>query len=150
MNFKKKFETLVGKRISKAMRRMRRKHKDMTSSLWWWIGKNIQPTGDTMHVVSKMARYAYNNKFDMSSFGITDMMVLGDKIFIYLKRPGILIGKGGSRIDSILDRINYMTTQTADGTRRKEKVYNYEICLIEDIYSPTAYAMHRMNQTYHR
>ena len=56
-----------------------------------------------------------------------DIVVLNKTIFVYLGRPGIMIGKGGENIDKLTDFIN--------ANIYGEKIDDYKILLFEDLRS---------------
>ena len=133
MSLKERIRRFVSDRIEKNMGKSRRKHgKDVTYTLWWWLGRNIQDKNHIRYVCFKIASYLGKTKEELDFAGITDIVVLGDKVFIYLKRPGILIGKGGSRIEKIIEEINHEYNYN---TGEREKTHNYDISLIEDMSS---------------
>lgn len=61
---------------------------------------------------------------------INDLMVVGNTVFIYIGRPGIVIEKGGQCVDELERMINY----DCIGEKRFINHY-YEISLIEDMVS---------------
>ena len=142
MKIREKIEKFVEKKIEKTMRKKRnyyRKNgKDVTFSIWWWIAKNIQSQDKLRTVCLKMARYFERNeeKQDLSSLismGISDIVVVGNTIFIYLQRPGLIVGNRGVVIDSLIKRINYIDY----GEKKGEKEFDYNISLVEDNVSGT-------------
>ena len=142
MKIREKIEKFVEKKIEKTMRKKRnyyRKNgKDVTFSIWWWIAKNIQSQDKLRTVCLKMARYFERNeeKQDLSSLismGISDIVVVGNTIFIYLQRPGLIVGNRGVVIDSLIKRINYIDY----GEKKGEKEFDYDISLVEDVVSGT-------------
>ena len=144
MKIREKIEKFVEKKIEKTMRKKRnyyRKNgKDVTFSIWWWIAKNIQSQDKFRTVCLKMARYFERNeeKQDLNSLismGISDIVVVGNTIFIYLQRPGFIIGKHGVVIDSLIKRINYVEY----GEKKGEKEFDYNISLVEDNVSGTSW-----------
>ena len=73
----------------------------------------------------KMARYYNKHPQNFESCGITEIVVLNKTIFVYLQRPGIMIGKGGLYIDELVETIN--NTDETDLVK-----FNYEISIVED------------------
>lgn len=59
-----------------------------------------------------------------STYQLTDIIVLGNDVYLYTRRPGIWIGKSGSTLKSLEDRVNH----NLDG----EKIHDYIINIIED------------------
>lgn len=136
MTLKERAQKFVRNRIEFAMRkkhkRFRANKRDITYTLWWWLGRNIQDQTSVNHVCYKLASYLHKKKENLETAGVTDIVVLDNTIFIYLRRPGILIGKGGSRIDAIMEEINHEYNWE---TEERVKTHNYEISLIEDLRS---------------
>ena len=64
------------------------------------------------------------NEKSTSTYQLTDILVLGNDVYLYTKRPGIWIGKFGSTLKSLEDRVNH----NLDG----EKIHDYSINIIED------------------
>lgn len=142
MKIREKIEKFVEKKIEKTMRKKRnyyRKNgKDVTFSIWWWIAKNIQSQDKLRTVCLKMARYFERNEEKQNlnsliSMGISDIVVVGNTIFIYLQRPGLIVGNRGVVIDSLIKRINYIDY----GEKKGEKEFDYDISLVEDVVSGT-------------
>ena len=59
-----------------------------------------------------------------STYQLTDILVLGNDVYLYTTRPGLWIGKSGSTLKSLEDRMNH----NLDG----EKIHDYSINIIED------------------
>lgn len=59
-----------------------------------------------------------------STYQLTDILVLGNDVYLYTRRPGLWIGKSGSTLKSLEDRMNH----NLDG----EKIHDYIINIIED------------------
>ena len=59
-----------------------------------------------------------------STYQLTEILVLGNDVYLYTKRPGIWIGKFGSTLKSLEDRVNH----NLDG----DKIHDYSINIIED------------------
>ena len=59
-----------------------------------------------------------------STYQLTDILVLGNDVYLYTKRPGIWIGKSGTTLKSLEDRVNH----NLDG----DKIHDYSINIIED------------------
>lgn len=59
-----------------------------------------------------------------SMYQLTDIIVLGNDVYLYTKRPGIWIGKAGSTLESLEHRMNH--------TIYGEKIHDYKIHIIED------------------
>lgn len=58
------------------------------------------------------------------TYQLTDIIVLGNDVYLYTKRPGIWIGKAGSTLESLEHRINHNIYD--------EKIHDYKIHIIED------------------
>ena len=129
MIFRKQIESFLERKIKKTMITKRlafsKKRKDVTYSLWWHIGRNIQDTEKFGFVCMKMAHFYDKHPENLFWCGITEIVVLGDTIFVYLQRPGIMIGKAGSCIDELERTINNIDEPEL-------KKFNYKISLIED------------------
>ena len=130
MVFREKIEKIIEKKIKKNMSKFRKKGKDITYSFWWFLGKNIQDKNNFKKVCRAMSLYyiQHQNIFLMSQ--INDLMVVGNTVFIYTGRPGIVIGSGGQCVDELERMINYDYI----GEKRFINHY-YEISLIEDMVS---------------
>lgn len=129
MIFRKQIESFLERKIEKTMRTKRlafsKKRKNVTYSLWWHIGRNIQDTKKFGFVCMKMAHFYNKHPENLFWCGITEIVVLCDTIFVYLQRPGIMIGKAGSCIDELERTINNIDEPEL-------KKLNYKISLIED------------------
>lgn len=129
MIFRKQIESFLERKIKKTMRTKRltfsKKRKNVTYSLWWHIGRNIQDTEKFGFVCMKMAHFYDKHPDNLFWCGITEIVVLDKTIFVYLQRPGIMIGKAGSCIDELERTIN--NTDEIDLVK-----FNYKISLIED------------------
>ena len=55
---------------------------------------------------------------------LADILVLENDVYLYTKRPGIWIGKSGTTLKSLEDRMNH----NLDG----ERIHDYKINIIED------------------
>lgn len=134
---KRRIEDFVFKKLMKASRNRR---VDVESSVWWAIAKKLQDN-KLEDVLLNLALHLRRNNENLESAGVTDIMVLGDKVIFYLKRPGILIGKGGERIDAIEYGINhYKSGETGEFVME----FGYRIALIEDMRSGVARLHERM------
>ena len=60
----------------------------------------------------------------ITTYQLTDILVLGNDVYLYTKRPGMWIGKSGSTLKSLEDRMNH----NLDG----ERIHDYKIHIIED------------------
>lgn len=60
----------------------------------------------------------------LDTYQLTDIIVLGNDIYLYTKRPGIWIGKAGSTLESLEHRMNYSIYG--------ERINDYKIHIIED------------------
>lgn len=99
----------------------RQSGKNITSSIWWYLGKKLQDKDVFFDIISDISRYWENRS---SRPYITDLIVIGETIFVYVRRPGLMIGRCGIDIDNLLNDINYNT--------KGEKKNNYEFSIIED------------------
>lgn len=59
-----------------------------------------------------------------STYQLTDILVLGNDVYLYTRRPGLWIGKSESTLKSLEDRMNH----NLDG----DKIHDYSINIIED------------------
>lgn len=129
MIFKKQIESFLERKIEKTMRTKRltfsKKRKDVTFSLWWHIGRNVQNREKFDFVCMKMSHFYDKHPENLFWCGITEIVVLCDTIFVYLQRPGIMIGKAGGCIDEFERTINNIDEPEL-------KKFNYKISLIED------------------
>ena len=99
----------------------RQRGKNITSSIWWYLGKKLQNKEEFDYVISKISKYWTKRKMAPQ---ITDIIVLGKTIFVYVIRPGFMIGKCGIDLDNQLKDINYNI--------KDEKIYDFEFSIIED------------------
>ena len=60
----------------------------------------------------------------INTYQLTDIIVLENDVYLYTKRPGLWIGKSGSTLKSLEDRMNH----NLDG----ERIHDYSINIIED------------------
>lgn len=89
-----------------------------------WVNKNL---------VWDVASFHYNHAFFQKYphlMTFTDMFVVNNRLFLFLERPGIWIGKGGTDIDALQRFIN----SDIDGN----KVSDYKISILEDCCSTHA------------
>lgn len=130
MIFREKIEKIIERKIKKSMSKSRKNGKDITYSFWWFLGKNIQDKDNLKDVCRAMSEYyrQHQNLFLMSQ--INELIVVGNTIFIYTGRPGIIIGKTGRCIDELERTINY---DYYGGVRFVN--HYYKISLIEDMVS---------------
>lgn len=131
MNIRQKITQLVEHKLKhqskRKCNRLREKGFDITSTIWWWIAKRIEDKKELSYVCLKLAKF-YSKKIDLFiSLKITDIVVINKKIFVYIGRPGLLIGKNGENIDKLTE---FMNTNVCG-----EKIENYEILLLEDLRS---------------
>lgn len=131
MSIRQKITNLVEHKLKhqskRKCNRLRKKGLDITFTIWWWIAKRIEDRKELGYVCYKLAKF-YSKKID-SFIGIkvTDIVVLNKTIFVYLGRPGLMIGKGGENIDKLTDFIN--------ANIYGEKIDDYKILLFEDLRS---------------
>ena len=102
----------------------RQVRKNITSSIWWFLGKKLQDKDVFDDIISDISRYWANRS---SRPYITDLIVIGETIFVYVRQPGLMIGRCGIDIDNLLNDINY--------NAKGEKKNNYKFSIIEDKYS---------------
>lgn len=95
--------------------------KNITSSIWWYLGKKLQNKNAFDDIISYISRYWANRSYRPY---ITDLIVIGETIFVYVRRPGLMIGRCGIDIDNLLNDINY--------NAKGEKKNNYKFSIIED------------------
>jgi ribosomal protein S3 len=99
----------------------RQRGKNITSSIWWFLGKKLQDKNVFNDIISDISKYWANRS---SRPYITDLIVIGETIFVYVRQPGLMIGRCGMDIDNLLNDINYNTNG--------EKKNNYKFSIIED------------------
>lgn len=99
----------------------RQRGKNITSSIWWFLGKKLQDKNVFNDIISDISKYWANRS---SRPYITDLIVIGETIFVYVRRPGLMIGRCGMDIDNLLNDINCNTNG--------EKKNNYKFSIIED------------------
>lgn len=95
--------------------------KNITSSIWWYLGKKLQDKDVFLNIISDISKYWANRSLRPY---ITDLIVIGETIFVYVRQPGLMIGRCGMDIDNLLNDINYNTNG--------EKKNNYKFSIIED------------------
>lgn len=88
-----------------------------------WLANIVMDKEQTKDVCASIARWMYDNKYNLQKLPLNDIFVLDNKIYIYTFRPGLWIGKAGSTVYSCEDSINH----NVNGV----KVHNYEIHFIE-------------------
>lgn len=124
---KQKLIKFVEKKLNEFNRektkKLKEQKKDKTFTFWWYLAKNLQDMNIRREICSSMG-FFYFGKNSSVYTNITDVLVLGNTIYIYTKRPGLIIGKAGKDIDDLTKSINY----SKDG----KKLYDYHINLIED------------------
>lgn len=76
------------------------------------------------NVCGLISIWLIENEKSTSTYQLTDILVLGNDVYLYTKRPGIWIGKFGSTLKSLEDRMNH----NLDG----ERIHDYKINIIED------------------
>ena len=76
------------------------------------------------NVCSLISIWLIETEKTTSTYQLTDIIVLGNDVYLYTKRPGMWIGKSGSTLKSLEDRMNH----TIDGDR----IHDYKINIIED------------------
>ena len=60
----------------------------------------------------------------LNTYQLTDILILENDVYLYTRRPGLWIGKSGSTLKSLEDRMNH----NLDG----DKIHDYSINIIED------------------
>ena len=76
------------------------------------------------NVCSLISIWLIETEKTTSTYQLTDIIVLGNDVYLYTKRPGMWIGKSGSTLKSLEDRMNH----NLDGVR----IHDYRINIIED------------------
>lgn len=89
----------------------------------WLLGLIIDKD-ETENVFFKIAHYL-NNKHNFLSYDFTDIFILNNNVYIYTRRPGYWIGKGGKEIYDLENCINY-------NYNGETKLHDYHIRIIED------------------
>ena len=89
-----------------------------------WLIELFIDKSETKNVFFQIANYL-TNQYSLSSYDFSDIFVLDNKVYIYTRRPGYWIGKGGKEITKLENCINY----TYDG---ETKLHDYQVRIIED------------------
>ena len=76
------------------------------------------------NVCSLISIWLIETEKTTSTYQLTDILVLENDVYLYTKRPGMWIGKSGSTLKSLEDRMNH----NLDG----ERIHDYKIHIIED------------------
>lgn len=131
MNLRQKITKLVEYKLKhqskRKCNRLRKKGFDITYTIWWWIAKRIENKKELRYVCWNFAKF-YSEKIDLFiCLKITDIVVLNKTIFVYIGRPGLIIGEYGENIDKLTE---FMNTNIYG-----KKIENYEILLFEDLRS---------------
>lgn len=144
MNIRQKIIDIAEKKLESPSRRkrdrLRKKGLDITYTFWWWVAKRFEYKGELSYVCYKLAKFYSGNINNFIGIKISDVVVLNNTIFVYLGRPGLMIGKGGETIDKLTEHIN--TNEFG------EKVCNYKISLIEDLRSWSSMFYDHLNRSY--
>ena len=93
-----------------------------------WLAECVKDVKKTDDALSGIAYYMMENKSDYLQFN--DIFVIDDNVYVYTRRPGLWIGKGGQTLDAIEHRINY----NLEG----KKFYDFKLQLIENIHEADA------------
>ena len=126
MLFKKQLINLVVRKLNdpKLRKKMRHGYKGITDTFWWYLGKKLQVQQEIDDVYYGLAKMYKGDTWLLDNFEINDMLVLKNKIYIHIGRPGIFIGRGGWNINKLTDKIN-------NGSNGKA-IHNFEFEIIED------------------
>lgn len=89
-----------------------------------WLIELFIDKSETKNVFFQIANYL-TNQYSLSSYDFSDIFVLNNKVYIYTRKPGCWIGKGGKEITKLENCINY----TYDG---ETKLHDYQVRIIED------------------
>ena len=93
-----------------------------------WLAECVKDAKKTDNALSGIAYYFMENKSNYLQYN--DIFVIDDIIYVYTRRPGLWIGKGGETVHAIEHRINY----NLDG----KKFYNFEIHFLENVHEADA------------
>lgn len=85
-----------------------------------WLAEFVKDKENTVHVMASIASYMYYNKLYLP---FTDIFVVDNIVCIYTIKPGSWIGKSGSTIDKITEKINF----NLEG----KQTHNFKITLLE-------------------
>lgn len=99
-----------------------------------WLAEFVKNEEDTEHVLSSIAHYMYYTQLNLP---FTDIFVVGDAVCVYTTRPGMWIGKGGSTIDKITEKINF----NLEG----KQTHNFKITLLETTQGAVVDILTRIN-----
>ena len=97
--------------------RSRQKHYQF----WRWVASWFYNKENTEHILTCIVSYFYYNENRFQTMEFTDIFVVDKDVYIYTRRPGLWIGKGGETIDKLEESFNRNITG--------EK---YKIRIIED------------------
>ena len=85
-----------------------------------WLSEFVKNEKDTNHVIITIAKYMYDNNLNLP---FTDIFVIDNVICVCTTRPGFWIGKSGSTIDKITEKINF----NIEG----KQIHNFKITFLE-------------------
>ena len=108
----------------KIRKRMRKCGKDVTFTIWWWIAKRFGSRKTLDYVTLKLADYYSEKMTSFDNMQINDVVVINNTIFVYLIRPGLMIGRKDENIENLTEYIN----KNVYG----DKVDDFSIYLVED------------------
>ena len=95
-----------------------------------WLAEIVKDEKKTKDVYASIANYMFENDSAQRYLQFSDIFVVDDLVVIYTYRPGLWIGKGGSTMKEIENRLNY----NLDGV----KVNDYNITFVEEVHSAFA------------
>ena len=75
-------------------------------------------------VCARISIWLDETEKSLNTYQLTDIIVLENDVYLYTKKPGWWIGKSGSTLKSLEDRMNH----NLDG----ERINDYKIHIIED------------------
>ena len=88
---------------------------------WRWIANWFYNKENTEHILACIVSYFYHNENKFPRMEFTDIFVVDKDVYIYTRRPGNWIGKGGENIDKLEESFNRSNTGE-----------QYKIRIIED------------------
>lgn len=114
---------LLEKYLLKKIRHNNREYKRYLFLRWLaeFVKDNNIETTSVVCGIAAYIYYEYNQLYDT----LTDMFIVGNKVFIVTTRPGMWIGKSGETIEAIKKELNF--------DKNGQKISDYEIGIIEDI-----------------
>lgn len=101
-----------------------------------WLVELVRDKNRTFDAYGAIVGFLYNRQQDMrtnvyETYPFTDIFVIDNYVYIYTRRPGMWIGKGGETLDAVEKRLNYNS--------HGDLIDNYKIRILEDTNSAMTY-----------